>query len=86
MERPEILKPAPAAVACEMLTVAALLFVSVSLKLLLVPAWTFPKLRLAGDADRVPAGDTPVPDSVALNGVALSEDVTERVPLAAPAD
>ena len=54
-------KPAPLAVACEIVTVAPPVLVKVSDLLLLLPTWTLPNARLAGLGLRVP-GVTPVPE------------------------
>ncbi len=48
--RPVMLKPAPVAVACEIVTLVPPELVRVSERLLLLPTWTLPKLRLAGFA------------------------------------
>lgn len=58
--RPLMLKPVPVTVACEMVTLAVLA-VTVTFCVLLLPTVTLPKLRELGLAARVPAGLTPLP-------------------------
>ena len=56
-------KPAPLAVACEIVTVDPPVLVKVSDLLLLLPTWILPKARLEGLGVRVPA-ESPVPEKL----------------------
>src|SRR5450432_1516332 len=58
--RPLMENPAPVTFACEMVSEAPPVFVSVSDRLPLPPTWTLPNARLAGLGLRVPAW-TPAP-------------------------
>jgi hypothetical protein len=74
-----VLKPAPAAFTAEMVSFAFPLFVRVTLSELVVPSFTFPKLKLVGFAPSCTLGATPVPASAIVSGEvgALLTSVTE---------
>lgn len=80
-------KPAPLAVACEMVTGAAPVLVKVSDWLLLLPTWILPNVRLAGLGASVP-GITPIPvkesTALLLTASAVVAKVTLPVKVAAP--
>jgi hypothetical protein len=61
--RPLREKPAPLAVACEIVTVALPVLVKVPDWLLLLPTWIFPKVRLGGLEASVPEA-TPMPEKL----------------------
>jgi hypothetical protein len=57
---PLMLKPVPEAEACEIVTLAPPVLVNESIKVRVLPTWTFPKFRLLGLAVSCP-GPVPVP-------------------------
>ena len=79
---PEMLKPVPATVTCEMDAFTPPVFFTVSVWLWLCPTVTLVNVKLVGFAVRV-AGVTPVPDSARLSGL---DPLTVRaiVPVTAP--
>ena len=81
---PEMLKPVPATVTCEMDAFTPPVFFTVSVWLWLCPTVTLVNVKLVGFAVRV-AGVTPVPDSARLSGLAPLT-VSASVPATAPAE
>jgi hypothetical protein len=82
---PEILNPVPAAVAAEIVTLVPPVFVTVSVWLEFCPTVIFVKVRLVGDADRVPdVTAVPVKGMAKLGFEAF--EVTVTVPLNVPVD
>jgi hypothetical protein len=81
---PLILKPAPEAVACDMVMLAVPEFVNVIVCEPLLPTPTEPKLTLAGLAPSCPC--VPVPDRAIAAGEPGALLTTEMLPDAAPAD
>jgi hypothetical protein len=81
---PEILKPVPATVTCEMLAFTPPVFFTVSVWLWLCPTVTLVNVKLVGFAVSV-AGVTPVPDRARFNGLA-PVTVSASVPVTAPAE
>jgi hypothetical protein len=84
---PLMLNPVPVAVACEIVTPDAPVFVSEPAKVTLLPTWALPKDRLAGLAESWPgavgaAGAVPVP----VRGMASAGPETSRLPPTVPAD
>ena len=69
----------------EMLTLAPPELLRVSVRLLVLPIWTLPKLRFAGLADKVP-GDTPVPDRPTLTVAFDALLVTAMFPVIVPVE
>jgi len=80
---PEMLKPVPATVTCEMVAFSPPVFFTVSVWLELWPTVTLVNVKLAGVAVSV-AGVTPVPDNARLSAVD-PPTVNARLPLTAPA-
>ena len=64
-DSPDLLKPAPVTLACEIVRLAAPELVRVTVWVTVPPTTTFPKLMLAGRAVRTPEAATsfPVPDT-----------------------
>jgi hypothetical protein len=81
---PEVLKPAPATVTEEIVTVALPPFVSVTVCELLVPVVTLPNDALVGVADN--CGWVPVPLNVIVVGEFGALLTIEMLPLALPAE
>jgi hypothetical protein len=81
---PEVLKPAPATVTEEIVTVALPLFVSVTVCELLVPVVTLPNAALLGVA--ASCGCVPVPFKVIVVGEFGALLTIEMLPLALPAE
>jgi hypothetical protein len=82
---PEILNPVPAAVAAEIVTLAPPVFVTVSVWLEFCPTVILVKVRLVGDAVRVPdVTAVPVKGTAKLGFEAF--EVTVTVPLNVPVD
>jgi len=84
VDMPLTLNPLPVAAICEMLTVDALLLVSVTVWLLCVPTVTLPKLSLVGLRSSNPS-DTAVPDSASVAGLFAASLAMETVALYVPA-
>ena len=81
---PLMLNPDPVTVACEIVTLAPPLFVSESVKVRLLPAWTLPKARLAGLAVIWP-GRTAFPDKARFIVELEALEVKAMLPLTLPA-
>ena len=83
---PLALNPVPETVMLAIVTVEVPLFVSVALNELLLPRFTFPKLKVVGFAPSSKVGATPVP----LNGMVIGEPgallTSEIEPVTLPAD
>ena len=84
-ESPLVLKPAPATVIWDTVTLLVPVFVSVTGRMLLLPTLTLPKLVLRGLAERKSAVLVPVPDSVSIVGELVALLPTATLPLKVPA-
>ena len=82
---PLMLKPAPLALAAEIVTLLPPLFVSVSDQFELLPTVTLPNARLLGFGVKVP-GVTPVPESGKFMVEFEASEVKAMLPLTLPAD
>lgn len=83
---PLALNPVPETVTLAIVTIEFPLFVSVALNELLLPTFTFPKLKLAGFAPSRKVGITPVPVREMANGVPGALLTSETEPVTLPAD
>ena len=81
---PEMLKPVPATVTCEIVAFSPPVFCTVSVCACDCPTWTLVNVWLAGLGLSV-AGGTPTPESERSIVVADPLMVSERVPLSPPA-
>jgi hypothetical protein len=81
--KPVTLKPDPVAVTCEMVTLELPELVSVSDKVLLLPVWIVPKLRLEGVGFSVPSAAA-VPDNPILSVGLDALLTTAKLPLSVP--
>jgi hypothetical protein len=84
-DSPLKLNPVPLAAAAEMVRLVPPVLVNVSDKLVLLPTWTLPKLRLVGFAVSA-ACATPVPDSGRFTARLEALEEKARLPLEVPAD
>jgi len=84
-DSPLKLNPVPLAVAAEIVRLDPPVLVSVSDKVVLLPTWTLPKLRLVGLAVSA-ACATPVPDSGRFTAELEALEEKVMLPLELPAD
>ena len=83
-ESPLRLKPAPVTVTSDTVTLLVPVFVRVTIRALLFPKVTFPKLWLRGLAERRQVVLLPVPDSVRIVGELVALLATEMLPVKVP--
>lgn len=78
--RPDMLKPAPEALAAEIVTLAVPVFVTVTGTVEVAPVSRLPKLTLAGFADSAPWTPVPVKATVGSESLLTTEIVPEALP------